>query len=218
MSVGGCSYARNPWLLAAWSLAVFLPGGCRPQTEKVEALAVEPPREVLCIHSENNGALWLVQMETVANELQLTPEQRETFATWSREANLQSNRLFAVFRTRETPASEQEQTEARQKSAQMVSGFHQRVVAALDARQVRRLDELFLRSLGPRLFFFSPLTDQLKVTDSQRTALREVLKQDDRSHEKLLEVLEPAQRAELERLQGEPFDFPVPKFINLSSE
>ena len=218
MPVDGCGPARNPWLLAALLFAASLLGGCRSQTEQADAPPMEPPREVLCIHSENNGALWLVQMETVANELQLTPDQRETFATWSREANLQSNRLFAAFRTGEVPATEPARTEARKKSAHLVRDFHQRVVDALDARQVRRLDELFLQSLGPRLFFFSPLIERLKVTEAQRLALREVLNQEDRSYEKLLEVLVPAQRAELERLQGEQFDFPVPKFIDLSSE
>jgi hypothetical protein len=80
------------------------------------------------------------------------------------------------------------------------------------------LDELFLRSLGPRLFFFPPLTKSLDITESQRSELLAVLEDDDRSYEKLQQVLTTAQRDALNKLLGEPFDFPAPKFIHLNVE
>jgi hypothetical protein len=191
---------------------------CRPSASVPSPATVERPDEVLCIHSENNGALWLVQMETVARELQLTEKQQDLFATWSREAVLQTNRLIAQWRADEDSASEQQTTESRKKSEELVKGFHRQVVAALEPPQVRRLDELFLRYLGPRLFFFQPLTKRLEITASQMSKLNEVLKNDYGSYEKLLEVLTPAQHDALDKLLGEPFDFPTPETLRLEVE
>lgn len=218
MPDSGWHCTGNPRFVFIASLAVCMLTACRRDVETAQLPAASRPSVVLSVHSENNGPLWLVQMETVANELQLAPDQRETFANWSREANLQSNRLFAGFRTGEDSGTDAERAEAHRKSEQLVKGFHQQVIDALDARQVQRLEELFLQSLGPRLFFFPPLLEHLKITEPQQLALREAVQQDDRSYESLLEVLTTDQRAELERLQGEPFDFPTPRFINFEAE
>ena len=175
------------------------------------------PAESLCVHGGSNGALWLVRMDHVAQELALTPEQTRQFTLWADELNAETRRLLRGLRGGTGPEHEQRAAEKHRQAATVTEAFHRRVVERLDAQQRARLDELYIRFLKRRALFEPRIVARLALNASQQQALREALGSGENPppYEKLLELLTDAQRQQLTAMQGRPFTFPEPHLIHV---
>jgi hypothetical protein len=203
------------WLagIASW-LAPTL--ATEPSGNHLPASHPAPP-ESLCVYGGGNGALWLVRMDSVAKELALTPDQARQFTRWAEELSAEQRAIARALRSGQGPAYEQRAAEKRRHAAELNETYHRQVVEQLDQRQRTRLDELYIRRLGPRALFESRIVARLALSEAQQQALRNAggSGEDPPPYEKRLELLTEPQRQRLTAMQGDPFAFPQPRFIRL---
>ncbi len=172
--------------------------------------------EPLCISGGGSGALWLVQVDGVARELALTPGQIQQFARWADELRAQMRRFRAEVLGNQSVDPDRTVAERGRDVAAVEEAFHRRVVARLDRAQQVRLDELYVRYLGPRALFEPRVVARLGLSSAQQEALRDAVRAGARPpEEELLKHLTGPQREHLSTLLGRPFTFPKPRFIQV---
>jgi hypothetical protein len=156
-------------------------------------------------------------MDGVAKELALTPEQTRQFALWADELDAETRRLLRGLLGGTGPEHEQRAAEKHRQAAAVTEAFHRRVVERLEPRQCIRLDELYVRLLGPRALFEPRIVARLGLSTMQQQALRDAIGSGANlpTEEKLLGLLTEAQRRQLREMRGDPFTFPQPRFMPL---
>lgn len=169
----------------------------------------------------------LLGEEYIQKELELVPDQVEKIKAISTESQAETRKLFEGLRDlsdEERRAKFQElqgkMTEARDATAKKVN-------EVLLPHQKTRLDQLVVQSsmrFGGLSGAFSrdEIAKALNITDEQKTKLTEVSEKvnkeldekisklrDEARRQVILEVLNPEQRAQFEKMVGEPFKFPA---------
>jgi Spy/CpxP family protein refolding chaperone len=169
----------------------------------------------------------LLQEEYIQKELELVADQIEKIKTISTESQAETRKLFEGLRDlsdEERRAKFQElqgkMTEAREASAKKVN-------EVLLPHQKTRLDQLVVQSsmrfggLGGALSR-EDIAKTLNITDEQKTKLREATEKANKDAEEkiakireearkqvIADVLTSEQRAQFEKMVGEPFKFPA---------
>lgn len=175
----------------------------------------QPANELLVVDCERNGAIWLVHMPGVAQELRLSREQVEQTQQWRRELEAEHRKLLRPLIGGQGPDHERRREQRQEQARQITRGYNRRVVDLLDDRQAARLNELYVRLLGPRALYIDRVADYLQLQLEQRARLRRAAEQPDTDVTELLEILTPEQLVRFGQMQGQPFAFPQPKFIRL---
>jgi len=209
----------RPWAsTAGWCLlaiAAAMSAACGSQEMRTSDTAtVERQTESLSMHGGSRGALWLVHMGTVAQELGLRPDQRAQFAAWVEQLRAEIRKAArGQLGAGDDPASQQRMAEKQRQIDALTDQFHRQVVAELDDRQRVRLDELYLRFVGPFALLEPHVAARLEVSAAQQQALRDAVSAASGAWvpDDLLKVLSDPQRQEWKNLQGRPFEFPQPR-------
>ena len=166
-------------------------------------------------------AVALAQLDEVQEELKLSDDQKKQVAELNEKLNQDRRELFQ--------SGDREQF--REKWAKMNADASAEFKKLLDDAQAERVQEIYIQVNGPAVLADESVAEELKLSDEQRQALRDVmdasrnafmgagLRDMDReaaaekidelmaSHdEKLLEVLSDDQRQQFDQMQGEEIE------------
>ncbi len=113
------------------------------------------------------GTAFLLGMEPVQKELALTDAQKETFNKLREEARAGGGGNFRDM-------SEEERAKLRTQMEERAKKTEETIKATLDAKQYARLTELSIQQAGVMALSRPDVVEKLKLTDDQKSKLREV--------------------------------------------
>lgn len=183
------------------------------------------------------GTTFLLGMEAVQKELVLTDAQKETFTKLREEARTG----FGGGNFRDM--SEEERAKLRTQMEERAKKTEETIKSTLDEKQYARLQELSIQQAGVMAVSRPDVSEKLKLTDEQKTKLRELAEanrggggrgnfnpnasQEERQkameeararREKqeadVMGVLTEEQKKTFEEMKGKKFDFPAFGFGN----
>ena len=169
----------------------------------------------LSLYGGSSGTIWLVRIGPVRRELRLTKEQAAKADELCEELRAESRRLFAGTIGGQGPEHQRRIAQCRKRDAALTVDFNRQTLKLLTESQARRLNELYIRFLGPRALFAPRIVARLKIDDGQQKALADAVRDGKRSLEPLLKILNRQQRRRFEQMCGAPFEFPQPKLLHL---
>jgi len=212
------AYRSGPARQVRTVVAALLVAVCavRGLTAGVRSADDTATAEPLCIYGGSNGALYLIQMHEVARELALTPAQTQQLTRLAEELRAETRRLGRGLLGGGTgPQDAQRAADKARQAAAITETFHRRALEGLARAQQIRLDELYVRYLGPRALFEPRVAARVGLSASQQQALRDAVtsRPTPPPFEELLKQLTADQYERLAALQGRPFSFPKPQFI-----
>jgi hypothetical protein len=169
----------------------------------------------LCVQNARSGAFWLAQLPGIAGEIRLTKDQLQQLSALRDELRAERRRLYGRIFGGTGAEHDRLVAERRKKEAAITIEMNRRVVALLDDKQRKRLDQLYVQFLGPRFFLDTGIADRLGITLSQQKELAAAVRAKQGKLSELLEILNPSQRAEFRDMRGTSFAFPQPVKIRI---
>jgi Spy/CpxP family protein refolding chaperone len=169
--------------------------------------------------------LFLLRLEPVQKELKVTDEQKEKIHTLAEE-------MRPAPRGENRPSREEMRKEMKERAEKI----EKKLAEILQPEQAKRLKQIHLQVQGPRAFESLEVVKTLKITDEQKTKVKDILSETrkqmqalgrpdpeatpaDRKERieklqkiqkeataKCLEALTPEQKKSFEELRGKPFE------------
>jgi Spy/CpxP family protein refolding chaperone len=175
------------------------------------------------------SGLDLLRNDDVRKELELVDDQIEKLEALEARQREESQRLFGGggggggFRNLSAEEREKRTAEMRESMQKLQEEMQKEIDGILLPQQSKRLKQLVaqrrLQGFGGNLVSVDALATELELSDAQKAELQEksealqkelreeIAKLQKQARSELFEVLTPAQRAQLEEMMGEPFEF-----------